>query len=186
MPMNRSVVRSLLLVLFLFNAFPELAHGQEKPPAAYDIVITNGRIIDGSGSPWYSGDIGIRDGRIAAIGNLAAAQRARTIDAHGMVVAPGFIDMLGQSELTVLVDPRLPSKIVQVITTGITGEGSSAAPLNDALIRYGHETFDYYGITPDWRAFREYFSRLEKQHAAINIASYVPPTHVHPMVLVPA
>ena len=183
--MNRSVVRSLLLVLFLFNAFPELARAQEKPPAAYDIVITNGRIIDGSGSPWYSGDIGIRDGRIAAIGNLAAAQRARAIDAHGMVVAPGFIDMLGQSELTVLVDPRLPSKIFQGITTEITGEGSSVAPLNDALIRYGRETFDYYGITPDWRTFREYFSRLEKQRVGINIASYVGATQVRAMVLGP-
>jgi len=185
MLMNRSVVRSLPIVLFLFSAGPELARTQEKSPAVYDIVITNGRIIDGSGSPWYSGDIGIRDGRIAAIGNLAAAQRARTIDVRGMVVAPGFIDMLGQSELTILVDPRLPSKIFQGITTEITGEGSSAAPLNDALIRYGHETFDYYGITPDWRTFREYFSRLEKQHAGINIASYVGATQVRAMVLGP-
>ncbi len=183
--MNRSVVRSLPIVLFLFSAGPELARTQEKSPAVYDIVITNGRIIDGSGSPWYSGDIGIRDGRIAAIGNLAAAQRARAIDAHGMVVAPGFIDMLGQSELTVLVDPRLPSKIFQGITTEITGEGSSVAPLNDALIRYGRETFDYYGITPDWRTFREYFSRLEKQRVGINIASYVGATQVRAMVLGP-
>src|SRR5260370_12400691 len=104
MPMNRSVARSLPIVLFLFSAGPELARAQEKPPAAYDIVITNGRIIDGSGSPWYSGDIGIRDGRIAAIGNLAAAQRARAIDAHGLVVAPGFTDMLRPSELTILTD----------------------------------------------------------------------------------
>ncbi len=183
--MNRSVVRLLLAVLFLFSIGPDLARAQEKSPAAYDIVITNGRIIDGSGSPWYSGDVGIRDGRIAAIGNLAAAQRARTIDAHGMVAAPGFIDMLGQSELTILVDPRLPSKIFQGITTEITGEGSSAAPLNDALIRYGHETYDYYGITPDWRTFREYFSRLEKQHVGINIASYVGATQVRAMVLGP-
>jgi len=180
---NGTVVRSLLLVLFLFNAGPQLARAQEKSPAAYDIVITNGRIIDGTGSPWYSGDIGIRDGRIAAIGNLAAVQRARTIDAHAMVVAPGFIDMLGQSELTILVDPRLPSKIFQGITTEVTGEGSSVAPLNDALIRYGRETFDYYSITPDWHTFREYFSRLEKQHVGINIASYVGATQVRAMVL---
>ena len=96
--------------------------------APFDLVITHGRIIDGTGSPWYSGDIGIRDGRIAAIGNLANSQAKRTIDAHGMVVAPGFIDMLGQSELTILVDPRLPSKIYQGITTEITGEGGSVAP----------------------------------------------------------
>jgi dihydroorotase/N-acyl-D-amino-acid deacylase len=185
MPVNRTVVRLLLTVLFLFSAGPELARGQEKSPAAYDLVIINGHIIDGTGSPWYSGDIGIRDGRIAAIGNLAAAQRARTIDAHGMVVAPGFIDMLGQSELTILVDPRLPSKIFQGITTEITGEGSSVAPLNEALIREGHETYDYYSITPDWRTFREYFSRLEKQHVGINIASYVGATQVRAMVLGP-
>jgi N-acyl-D-amino-acid deacylase len=183
--MNRSVVRSLLLVLFLFSAGLRLARAQETSPAAYDLVIINGHIIDGTGSPWYSGDIGIRDGRIAAIGNLAAAQRARTIDAHGMVVAPGFIDMLGQSELTILVDPRLPSKIFQGITTEITGEGSSVAPLNEALIREGHETYDYYSITPDWRTFREYFSRLEKQRVGINFASYVGATQVRAMVLGP-
>jgi dihydroorotase/N-acyl-D-amino-acid deacylase len=183
MPMNRTVVRSLLIALFLLRAGPEFARAQEKPPAAFDIVITNGRIIDGTGSPWYSGDIGIRDGRTTAIGNLAAAPRARTIDAHAMVVAPGFIDMLGQSELTILVDPRLPSKIYQGITTEITGEGGSAAPLNDALIREERETYDYYGITPDWRTFREYFSRLEKQHLGINLASYVGATQVRAMVL---
>ncbi|HVS87835.1 MAG TPA: D-aminoacylase [Candidatus Acidoferrum sp.] len=183
--MNRTVARSLLIVLFVLSACPKFACAQVKSPAAFDIVIINGRIIDGTGSPWYSGDIGIRDGRIAAIGNLAAAPRVRTIDAHSMVVAPGFIDMLGQSELTILVDPRLPSKIYQGITTEITGEGSSVAPLNDALIREGRETYDYYGITPDWRTLREYFSRLEKQRVGINIASYVGATQVRAMVLGP-
>jgi dihydroorotase/N-acyl-D-amino-acid deacylase len=183
MPMNRTVVRSLLIALLLQSAYSQFVRAQEKPSAAYDIVISNGRIIDGTGSPWYSGDIGIRGGRIAAIGNLSAAPRARTIDAHAMVVAPGFIDMLGQSELTILVDPRLPSKIFQGITTEITGEGSSVAPLNDALLREGHETYDYYSITPDWRTFREYFARLEKQHLGINLASYVGATQVRAMVL---
>ena len=106
----------LLLALFLLAANP------------YDVVIQHGRIVDGTGSPWYSGDVGIRRGRIAAIGNLTASPRRQTIDAGGRVVAPGFIDMLGQSELTILVDPRLPSKIYQGITTEITGEGNSAAP----------------------------------------------------------
>ena len=87
-----------------------------QTPTPFDTVITNGHIIDGTGSPWYSGDIGIRDGKVAAIGNLSAAPRKRTIDAGGKVVAPGFIDMLGQSEMTILVDPRLPSKIYQGIT----------------------------------------------------------------------
>ena len=97
--------------------------------APYDLIIANGHVIDGTGSPWYAGDVGIRDGRIAAIGKLGNAPATQRIDAAGKVVAPGFIDMLGQSEFTILVDPRLPSKIYQGITTEITGEGTSAAPL---------------------------------------------------------
>src|ERR1700737_2126987 len=123
----------------------------QVPNPAFDLVITNGHIIDGSGSPWYSGDIGIRDGKIAAIGNLSGDARTRTIDAQGKVVAPGFIDMLGQSEMTILVDPRLPSKIYQGITTEITGEGGSAAPLNNAIIGADHSNYDHYKITPDWK-----------------------------------
>src|SRR5271165_6507019 len=152
-------------------------------PPAFDLVITNGHIIDGTGSPWYSGDLGIRDGKIAAIGNLSATPRKRTIDAAGKVVAPGFIDMLGQSELTILVDPRLPSKIYQGITSEVTGEGDSVAPLNEALIQSGHNQYDYYKLTPSWRTFREYFFRLEKQGMGINLASYVGATQVRRMVL---
>jgi len=150
---------------------------------AFDVVITNGHIIDGTGSPWYSGDVGIRAGRIAAIGNLSEAARTRTIDVQGKVVAPGFIDMLGQSEITILVDPRLPSKIYQGITTEITGEGQSAAPLNDAIIQADRAAFEHYQITPDWRTFRQYFARLEKQGIGINLASYVGATQVRRMVL---
>src|SRR5438132_9355398 len=140
---------------------------------AFDLVITNGHIIDGTGSPWYSGDLGIREGKIAAIGNLADAPRKRSIDAHGRVVAPGFIDMLGQSELTILVDPRLPSKIYQGITTEITGEGGSAAPLNDAMIQADRSSYEHLKITPDWRTLRQYFVRLEKQGMGINLATYI-------------
>jgi N-acyl-D-aspartate/D-glutamate deacylase len=150
---------------------------------SFDLVITHGHIIDGTGSPWYSGDIGIRDGKIAAIGNLTASQRKRTIDAGGKVVAPGFIDMLGQSELTILVDPRLPSKIFQGITSEITGEGSSIAPLNDAIIQSDRSGFEHFKVTPDWRTFRQYFGGLEKQGMGINLASYVGATQVRRMVL---
>jgi N-acyl-D-amino-acid deacylase len=156
---------------------------EAQSPAAFDVVIINGHIIDGTGSPWYSGDVGIRDGKIAAIGNLRAAARTRTIDAAGKVVAPGFIDMLGQSELTILVDPRLPSKIYQGITTEITGEGGSIAPLNDAIIQADRDGYEHYKITPDWRTFRQYFARLEKQGMGINLASYVGATQVRRMVL---
>ena len=169
-----------LSVVLLFSIVPVESKGTEQP---YDIVITNGHIIDGTGSPWYSGDLAIRDGKIAAIGNLHDAPRSRTIDARGQVVAPGFIDMLGQSEYTILVDPRLPSKIYQGITTEITGEGESIAPLNDAILKADQEQYDHYRIHVDWRTFREYFSRLEKQHTGINIASYVGATRVRRMVL---
>jgi N-acyl-D-amino-acid deacylase len=151
--------------------------------APFDVVITNGHIIDGTGSPWYSGDVGIRDGHIAAIGNLSAAARKRTIDAQGKVVAPGFIDMLGQSDTTILVDPRLPSKIYQGITTEITGEGGSAAPLNDAIIATDRAGYEHYKIDPDWRTFRQYFARLEKQGMGINLASFIGATQVRRMVL---
>jgi dihydroorotase/N-acyl-D-amino-acid deacylase len=163
--------------LLVFSTFGAAAD------SSFDLVITNGYIVDGTGSPWYSGDIGIRDGRIAAIGNLSAAARKRTIDAKAKVVAPGFIDMLGQSENTILVDPRLPSKIYQGITTEITGEGDSAAPLNDAIIANDRTLYEHYKIDPDWRTFRQYFARLEKQGMGINLASYVGATQVRRMVL---
>src|ERR1035438_5951915 len=129
----------------------------------YDVVIRNGRIIDGTGSLSYSGDIAIQGGRIAAIGQLAQSETKGTIDAQGMVIAPGFIDMLGQSELTILVNPHLPSKIFQGITTEITGEGGSVAPVNEAMIGADRAGYEHFHITPDWRTFREYFARLEKQ-----------------------
>jgi N-acyl-D-amino-acid deacylase len=171
---------SRLIPLLIFLAVTCSVNAQKT---AFDIVIVNGHIIDGTGSPWYSGDVGIRYGKIAAIGNLSAAERKRTIDAQGKVVAPGFIDMLGQSEITILVDPRLPSKIYQGITSEITGEGGSIAPLNDAIIESDRSGFDYYKITPDWRTFRQYFARLEKQGIGINLASYVGATQVRRMVL---
>src|SRR5205085_7378732 len=94
----------------------------------YDVLIRNGRIIDGSGNPWVSGDIAIRGDRIAAIGKMGDAVAKRVIDAAGLIVSPGFIDMLGQSEASLLIDNRSLSKLSQGITTEITGEGGSIAP----------------------------------------------------------
>jgi len=149
----------------------------------FDLIIRNGHIIDGTGSPWYGADIGIRDGHIVKIGKIAASAAPKTIDAHGLTVAPGFIDMLGQSETTILVNPHLPSKIFQGITTEITGEGNSIAPTNDRLLAEDKADFDHYGIKPDWVSFDEYFRRLEKQGLGINLASYVGATTVRRMVI---
>jgi N-acyl-D-amino-acid deacylase len=176
-----NALRLILIPMVLFCAMDVASAQTQSVP--FDLVITNGHIVDGTGSPWYSGDLGIRDGRIAAIGNLASAARKRTLDAAGRVVAPGFIDMLGQSELTILVDPRLPSKIFQGITTEITGEGGSIAPLNDRIIQADRSSYEHYKITPDWRTLGQYFSRLEKQGMGINLASYIGATQVRRMVL---
>ncbi len=181
MPLHAKI--SALLPAILLAATVISPSQTPAPTQPFDLVITHGHIIDGTGSPWYSGDVAIRDGHIAAIGNLASAPRKRTIDAQGKVVAPGFIDMLGQSELTILVDPRLPSKIYQGITTEITGEGDSAAPLNDAMLADGRSSYDHLHITPDWRTLRQYFARIEKQGMGINLASYVGATSVRRMVL---
>jgi len=172
-------ITQAIVAFVVFSSMAALSQTQRS----FDLVITNGHIIDGTGSPWYSGDLGIRDGKIAAIGNLSAAPRQRTIDAAGKVVAPGFIDMLGQSEMTILVDPRLPSKIFQGITTEITGEGNSIAPLNDAMISSDRSSYDHLKINPDWRALRQYFARLETQGMGINLATYVGATQVRRMVL---
>ncbi|MFI4967183.1 MAG: amidohydrolase family protein [Gammaproteobacteria bacterium] len=170
------------LVLLPFLMFVLIAPCRAAAPS-YDLIIRNGHIMDGTGSPWYAADLAVRDGRIAAIGDLSGAQAKRVIDAHGMLVTPGFIDMLGQSEATILVDPRLPSKIYQGITTEITGEGESIAPLDDAMIKENQSGYDHYHITPDWRTFTEYFARLKKQGMGINLGTYIGAASVREMVL---
>jgi len=150
---------------------------------SYDLIIRNGHLIDGSGSPWYAADVAVKEGRIAAIGALSHASATRVIDAHGLVVAPGFIDMLGQSELTLLVDPRAPSKIFQGITTEITGEGESVAPLNETMVREKRASYDHYHLQADWRTLAEYFARLERQGIGINFATYLGATSVREMVI---
>jgi len=150
---------------------------------SYDVIIRNGRIIDGTGSPWYAADIAIQNGRIARIGNLETAPARRLIDAKGLIVAPGFIDMLGQSEFSILIDHRVPSKIFQGITTEITGEGGSAAPLTPKMMADDTADSKPYGIKVDWPTFKDFFAHLEKQGMGINMASYVGATQVRRVVI---
>ena len=151
--------------------------------AEYDILIRNGHIVDGSGNPWYAGDVGILGNRIAAIGNLSAAHAKRVIDAKGMAVAPGFIDMLGQSETSLLIDNRSLSKLSQGITSEITGEGGSIAP-QDALTLEPLKPFlDHYKLTVDWTDLEGYFRRLEKSGTPINLGTYVGAAQVREAVL---
>ena len=140
----------------------------------FDVVIANGRIVDGTGSPWFRGDIGIVGDRITAIGALGDATAAAKVDATNLVVAPGFIDLLGQSEFNVLVDGRAPSKILQGVTTEVTGEGSSIAPVNDRLMLEASANAKHFGVAQDWRTLADYFKRLEERsHTTINVATFV-------------
>jgi len=149
------------------------ARGQAQAPA-YDVILAGGRIVDGTGAPWYAADLGIAGDRIAAIGNLSAAPAGARVDVTGLVVAPGFIDMLGQSEFNVLVDGRAASKITQGVTTEITGEGTSIAPVNDRMMAAAKPSYDHFGVAQDFRTLAEYFTRLETaSRPAINIGSFV-------------
>ncbi len=149
----------------------------------YDVIIRNGSIIDGSGNPWVSGDIAIRGDRIAAIGKLDGAQAKRVIDAKGLVISPGFIDMLGQSELSLLIDNRSLSKLAQGITTEITGEGGSIAPQTDLTLAPLQPILDHYKLKVDWTTLDGYFKRLGQIGTPLNIGTYVGAAQVREAVL---
>lgn len=170
----RPLTRLLFAVSLALPAFCTQAQSQPS----YDIVIRNGHIIDGTGSPWYSADIAIKSGRIAALGRLGHVDAKRTIDAHGMMVTPGFIDMLDQSGHTLLVDGHAPSKIFQGVTTLITGEGESVAPVNDKIL-------DELGVhdKPVWRTLTDYFRHLQAQGVAVNLGTYVGAATAREMVI---
>jgi N-acyl-D-amino-acid deacylase len=151
--------------------------------AGPDIVIQGGRIIDGTGNPWYVGDIAITDGRIVAIGKIPGGVPKRVIEAKGLVVAPGFIDMLGQSETALLIDNRSVSKLAQGITSEITGEGGSIAPQNALTIAAAQPSLDPYHLKIDWSTLDEYWQRLAKKGTPINIGTYVGAAQVREAVL---
>ena len=171
MPMMRTVL--LVFAMAVCAACQQPSAPAATTSDAFDVVIANGRVVDGTGAPWYRADIGIVGDRIVAIGQLAGRDAKTRVDASNLVVAPGFIDMLGQSEFNVLVDPRAASKITQGITTEITGEGSSIAPLNDALVKSAQPQYDRFKITLDFRTLDQYFARLERNRPALNVGTFV-------------
>jgi N-acyl-D-amino-acid deacylase len=156
---------------------------QSTEAAGLDIVIHGGRIIDGTGNPWYAGDIAITDGRIVALGKIAGGSARRVIEAKGLVVSPGFIDMLGQSETALLIDNRSVSKLAQGITSEITGEGGSIAPQNALTIAAAQPSLDPYHLKIDWTTLDEYWQRLAKKGTPINIGTYVGAAQVREAVV---
>ncbi len=170
------IVTAMLLVSFAPNA-------TTANPPEYDLVIRNGTIIDGSGAARYRADVAIKGDRIVRIGKINKAVATREIDATGLVVSPGFIDMLGQSETYLLIDPRAMSKVMMGVTTEVTGEGESIAPINDRLIKEQEDFNRRYHLDIDWRTLDQYFKRLEKQGSGVNLATFVGATQVRAYVI---
>src|SRR5438105_2190299 len=170
------------LFFLLFVAACGMAGGTGNTPArrndTYDLILKGGWIVDGGGNPRYQGDVALRGDRIAAVGFLGSATARETLDVRGLVVAPGFIDMMGQSEINVLIDNRVLSKITQGITTEITGEGGSVAPLTDKLVLDDSDAMKKWHYREDWRDLNGYFTQLEKQGSSLNIATFVGATQV--------
>lgn len=154
--------------------------GLGQAPEPFDVLIIGGHIVDGSGAPWYQADLGVRDGRIAAIGNLVGQSAKKTILAEGMVVAPGFVDMMGGSSYPLLVDPAsAQSKLRQGITTMQVGEGSSPAPQNAATA--ARDSAGELHIT--WRTYSEYFAVLEQKGVGLNVMHNVGAAQVRQIVI---
>jgi dihydroorotase/N-acyl-D-amino-acid deacylase len=147
--------------------------GAAPAPPACDLLLAGGRVVDGTGAPWFRADVCVVGDRIDAVGRLDGRAARRRIDASGLVVAPGFIDMLGQSEYNVLVDGRAASKITQGITTEITGEGGSIAPLNARMLAEGKAAYEHYGVTPSFTTLAGYFAEFERRGVAINLGTFV-------------
>src|SRR5439155_13728642 len=146
---------TILLLLSSLNA-----SGAEP---AYDVLLRNGKIVDGSGNPWYVGDVAVRAGRIVAVGRVPAGPAKREIDVKGLVVAPGFIDMHSHSDFVLLEDGDAQSKIRQGVTTEVLGEGLSAGPCRGKMTRRGRK----------WPTLAAYFDELGRSGISVNVASYV-------------
>ena len=174
---------SAILLLTIMNALLLSPSTNTTLAPDYDIIIRNGRVIDGSGRPGYGADVAIKGDRIVRIGNLAQAQAKRVLDARGQIVAPGFIDMLGQSETYLLIDRRAMSKVMMGVTTEITGEGESIAPTNERLIKENEDFNRRYNLDVDWRTLDQYFRRLEKQGMGLNLGTFVGATQVREYVV---
>src|SRR5881275_595070 len=169
-------IRPVLGLLLLLVGCGNGEGGRGK--GSYDVLLRGGWIVDGSGNPRHRGDVAIAGDRIAQLGFLPGAEARETLDVAGLVVAPGFIDMMGQSEINVLIDNRVLSKVTQGVTTEVTGEGGSIAPLTDKLVRDDSDAMKKLHYREDWRDLDGYFAQLAKQGSALNIATFVGATQV--------
>ncbi len=171
--------RFLSFFLQGLNYAISLAADRPSTGSLYDVVITNGKIVDGSGNPWFYADVAIKNGKIAKIGKIDSRTGKRVIDAKGMVVSPGFIDLHTHTDLPVLADGNVESAVRQGVTLDVIGESSTVAPLKGGVLdEYKEEAKRRAGVEVDWTTLDGYFRRLNKKSASINIASSVSPQQV--------
>lgn len=177
------LIVALLCLIAISASITFNSNSMRAAAPEYDIIIRHGQVVDGSGRAGFTADVAIKNDRIARIGNLRNAKATREIEARGQVVAPGFIDMLGQSEQYVLIDPRAMSKVMMGVTTEITGEGESVAPLNDRILKEQEDFNRRFNLTVDWRTLDQYFNRLGKQGAGVNLGTFVGATQIREYVI---
>jgi N-acyl-D-amino-acid deacylase len=179
--------RAVILSLVAYAILAVKPAAQNNPAstsgATYDVLIRHGHVLDGSGGREFAADLAISGDRIAAIGKLENAQAKTVIDASGLIVSPGFIDMLGQSEEALLIDNRALNKLSQGITTEITGEGGSIAPQNELTIAAVKPLLEQYHLAIDWTDLEGYFRRLERRGTPLNLGTYVGAAQVREAVL---
>lgn len=180
--MNR--IKALLLFAFLHAVVACVDGETPKSPSSiqsFDLLITGGRIVDGSGGPWYRGDIAIDDGKIVAIGDVKDQEADRIVDAADRIVSPGFIDMMGGSTLPLLQDPSSAlSKLRQGITTILVGELTTEAPQTEETFPDGIQVD---GIDVKWQSYEQYFALLEKRQIALNAVHNVGAAQVRLVVM---
>jgi N-acyl-D-amino-acid deacylase len=171
--MATCAIFSVLLQLLFVSS------GRAQP---FDVVVRHGRIVDGSGNPWYRADLGIRGSRIVVIGDLAHTSAKQTIDAHDDVVAPGFIDMMGGDSYVLVEEPNsVDSKLQQGCTTMLVGEGYSEAPQNDVTAKALQKEYPKADVT--WHSFKEYSDLLTRHGIGMNVIHNVGAAQVREIVL---
>ncbi|MGH9942232.1 MAG: N-acyl-D-amino-acid deacylase family protein, partial [Pyrinomonadaceae bacterium] len=173
---------SLLLtcLLLLLPAFPLSAQGRR---AGFDVLIRNGMVYDGTGGVPVRADVGLRGDRVAAVGNLKRAAAKTVIDARGLAVAPGFINMLSWSTDSLLVDGRSQGEVRQGVTTQIFGEGWSMGPLNERLRQQMIEDQSDWKFDVPWTTLAEYLQHLERRGVSQNVASFIGATTIRMYVI---
>ena len=177
------IVRPALPLLIAALTFPLTSRAARAPQTTFDIIIRGGTVYDGTGAPGRRADIGIQGDRIAGVGDLTSVQSTSVIDASGLAVAPGFINMLSWSNESLLIDGRSQGEVREGVTTQIFGEGSSMGPLTPEMKRRMIEQMGDLKYPITWNSLSEYLRHLEEQGISQNVASFIGATTVRENVV---